>query len=72
MRLSYRVVQPGRVRLTLNDALGREVRTILDQEHPTDGAFEATANLAGLRAGIYYCTLRTNSQQVVEKVVITE
>lgn len=72
VRLSYRMAQPGRVRLTLNDALGREVRTILDREQPADGTFEATANLAGLRAGIYYCTLRTDSQQVVEKIVVTD
>ncbi|WP_375417275.1 T9SS type A sorting domain-containing protein [uncultured Hymenobacter sp.] len=72
VRLSYQVTQPGHVRLTLSDALGRKVRTIVDQPQAAAGTFEATAALTGLRAGVYFCTLHTASQHVVEKIVVTD
>ena len=72
VRLSYRVAQPGRVRLTLSDALGRVVQTVVDQAQVPSGAFETKVNLAGLRAGVYYCTLQTGSQHLVERIAVTE
>ncbi|MFC7670479.1 T9SS type A sorting domain-containing protein [Hymenobacter humi] len=72
VRLSYQVAQPGRVRLILSDALGREVRTVVDQSQSPAGTFEVTAGLTGLRAGIYYCTLHTATQHKVERIVVAE
>ena len=72
VRLKYHVEQAGRVRLTLTDALGRVVQTVVDRERVSVGTFETTVSLAGLRAGVYFCTLHTASQNQVERITVTE
>jgi hypothetical protein len=72
VRLRYHVAQAGPVRLTLSDALGRKVQTVLDQQQAAAGTFETSIDLHGLRAGVYYCTLHTANQHKVERIVVTD
>lgn len=70
MRLNYQVPQPGRVRMTLHDTMGRELRTLLDQEQAA-GTFELPVSLAGLPAGMYYVIFQTGDQRVTERLAVT-
>jgi hypothetical protein len=59
----YDIAEPGAVRLTVYDARGRLVRTLVDGHHET-GAYEATwdgENDSGGRTppGVYFMSLRT-------------
>lgn len=72
VRLSYAVGQPGRLRLTLHDKLGQEIRTVLDKEQETPGTFEVPVALDGLPGGIYYCILQTAHKRVVQRLAVVE
>ena len=61
----YDIAEPGAVRLTVYDARGRLVRTLVDRHHET-GAYEATwdgENDSGVRTppGVYFMSLRTSA-----------
>ena len=72
VRFSFTTTQPGPVRLVLSDALGREVRRVVEMSNATAGTFDTTASVADLRPGIYYCTLQTPGEQVVQKLVVAQ
>ena len=57
------------VRLTLHDALGREVRTIADGIYPA-GQQEFSATLDGLPSGIYFVRGNVGGQVVVRRLAV--
>jgi hypothetical protein len=60
---------PSSVRLTLHDALGREVRTIADGIYPA-GQQEFSASLGGLPSGIYFVRGNIGGQVVVRRLAV--
>ena len=72
VQFRFTTTQPGHVRMVLSDALGREVRQVVDISNAAVGTFEATTTVADLRPGIYYCTLQTPGERVVQKLVVSQ
>ena len=60
---------PSSVRLTLHDALGREVRTIADGIYPA-GQQEFSTTLDGLPSGIYFVRGNIGGQVVVRRLAV--
>lgn len=71
VRFSFATATAGHVHISLYDALGREVKQILDTDN-AGGEFETTTSVADLQPGIYYCTLQTSDGRVVQKLVVTK
>jgi hypothetical protein len=71
VRFKFATTRSGHVRIFLSDALGRQVRQILDTDNAAAGASETTASVADLRPGIYYCTLQLpGGERIVQKLVV--
>ncbi len=54
--ISYAVPADGEVLVTIHDALGRHIETLVN-EYQTAGRYSVTFNAAGLPSGMYHCTL---------------
>lgn len=67
--IRYELTAPARVRLVLNDALGRPVRVLVD-EHQDAGNQWVRFDASELRAGLYVLTLTTDTGQRTTKRVL--
>jgi len=61
----------GHVRLSIYDALGREVAVLVDEVKEA-GEQSVPVNVARLRAGIYFTVLKTGSVVETKKMVVVE
>lgn len=69
-RFMLTTTEPGYVRVFLSDAMGREVKQVLEENKATAGSFETSVSIADLLPGIYYCTMQTAIGKVVRKLVV--
>lgn len=67
--ISFTLPVDATVRLALYDAAGRHVRTLLDGAARA-GSQARQLDLAGLPAGVYYCTLEGNGTRLVRRFSI--
>ena len=67
--ITFNLPSPSRTRLTLFDALGREVRTILDEERES-GQQTITLDALNLQNGIYLLRLEAGKEVAVRTVVV--
>jgi hypothetical protein len=67
--IGYRLAQGGPVRLTLFDARGRRVATLLDAYRPA-GMNTVALTSAGLASGVYQYRLEFGGQTLVKKCVL--
>jgi alpha-tubulin suppressor-like RCC1 family protein/photosystem II stability/assembly factor-like uncharacterized protein len=70
-QISYGIPSDGRMRLTIQDILGRTVRTILDGFSPA-GVRETDVPLEGLSAGAYYITLQSGESSITKKLIVLQ
>jgi hypothetical protein len=68
LSLSFRLPEPGRVKLEIFNVLGERVALVLDEDRP-GGAHVARYDPARLRSGIYFVRLTAGRQSAVRKVV---
>jgi len=54
--INYRVMRTAQINLTVYNALGQQVVTLVSERQPA-GAYSVQWNAAGLSSGVYYCTL---------------
>ena len=66
--LAYAVPSAGAVRLSVYDALGREVARLVDAVQPA-GRYHATLDGSRLAAGLYFCRLEAAGRAVTTRVV---
>jgi hypothetical protein len=66
----FSVRRAGRVRLSMYDALGRQVRTLLDEEISA-GTQQQRVSTDGLSAGIYQIVLESAEGRMTQSLVIT-
>lgn len=59
-RIGYEIPSGSRVRIAVNDLLGREVALLLDAEQPA-GRYEVTWDAKGMASGVYYCVMEAGS-----------
>ncbi len=67
--INYQIPQDGAVKLVIYDALGREVRTLVN-EFKTKGRYEAVFNANDLASGVYICRLMANDFVRTRKMML--
>lgn len=67
----YHAPEASRVLLTVHDALGRRVATLVDGIVPA-GKHETTFEGKGLASGVYLYALRTGSQHIVRRMTLAK
>ncbi len=67
--ISFRIAEPGHVRLGIYDALGRRVIELADGAYAA-GEYTVTLNAEGLSPGVYFCRLELNESMAQRTVVL--
>ena len=68
-QIRYQISESGRVTLTVFDLLGREVRTLVD-EQKQPGTYTVTFDGSGLASGVYFYRLQAGSFTTTRKLVL--
>lgn len=64
--ISYSISTDTHVNITIYDVLGRTVKTVVD-ERKQKGQFEFHLEASGMRSGLYFAVLRTNTNTLIHK-----
>jgi photosystem II stability/assembly factor-like uncharacterized protein len=67
--ISYSIPEQARVRITLYDALGREVKTLVNEEK-APGNYSISLDAAALATGIYYYHIRAGEFTETRKMLL--
>ncbi len=67
--ISYSIPVQGKVRLIVYDALGREVRKLVDEEKDA-GNYKIEFNADGLASGIYFYRMWTPAVTITKKLIL--
>ena len=67
--IPFSVKQRGIVRLKIFNLLGKEICTLVNQEH-FPGSYSVNWNAANLSSGIYFCQLETSTQVETKKILL--
>jgi len=67
--IKYHLSTAGNVRLTIFDVLGREVRTLLN-EQKSAGFYQVNWNASGVSSGVYFYRLQAGSFTETKKLVL--
>ncbi len=68
-RINYAIQEPGRVKISLLDASGKQLQTLLE-ERLGKGLYTLQVSTAQLSKGIYYYRLQAGQQQKIVKLVV--
>ncbi|MFA6978367.1 MAG: T9SS type A sorting domain-containing protein [Ignavibacteriaceae bacterium] len=66
---NYALPSDGKVTIKIYDAIGREVKTLVD-EFKHSGKYTAYFNSAGLASGVYMCKLVSGNYSSVKKMIL--
>ncbi len=69
--ISYTLKENTSVKLTVYDRLGREVKTLVD-ENKSAGTYTIEFNASGLPSGIYFYRIKTNDRTEVRKMIFAK
>jgi hypothetical protein len=69
--ISYTLKEGTNVRLTVYDRLGREVKTLVD-ENQNAGTHTVTFDGSSLPSGIYFYRIKTNDKTEVQKMILAK
>lgn len=69
--ISYTLKEGTNVRLTVYDRLGREVKTLID-ENQNAGTHTVTFDGGSLPSGIYFYRIKTNDKTEVQKMILAK
>lgn len=70
--IQYWCDQAEPVTITLSDASGHLVKTLLNKQPTNEGIYDTTFDATNLPKGIYFCTLSTPTQQHTTKIILTQ
>ena len=68
-RIDYQIPRESNVSLEIFDALGRKVRTLLD-EHKNAGKYTIEFNSRDLTSGTYFCRINAEGFSVMKKMIL--
>jgi phosphatidylserine/phosphatidylglycerophosphate/cardiolipin synthase-like enzyme len=68
-RIEYAIPSTQKVVLKLYDILGREVRTLVNEQQ-TPGAYRVDLNAGNLASGVYYCRIEAGLYSQVRKMLL--
>ena len=66
----YNLSRPGPVTISLSDAQGKPIKTLLAIEDHPIGSHEIEVNVSDLASGIYLCTMLLENHLISEKLSI--
>lgn len=69
--ISFTLQESSYVKLTVYDRLGREVKTLVD-ENKNAGTHTTEFNASGLPSGIYFYRIKTDSRTEVRKMILAK
>jgi hypothetical protein len=69
--ISYTLKENTSIKLTVYDRLGREVKTLVD-ENKSAGTYTIEFNASGLPSGIYFYRIKTNDRTEVRKMIFAK
>lgn len=69
-QISYTLVQPGRVTLTVFDIHGRRVAQLVNNQHTAAGTYTVTFTATGLASGVYFYRLQSGTSVQTQKMVL--
>lgn len=69
--IGYYVSEPGRVRLTVVDLLGKEVATLMDEDKPA-GLYVARFDTGTFLSGVYFVKFRARGEMRVSRMLLTK
>lgn len=71
--ISYKIQAASHVRLAIYDALGREIKTLVD-EFKQPGIYNSTFSTlrSSLSSGVYFCKLLVDNLYSIKKMIITK
>lgn len=69
--ISYTLKQSTSVKLTVYDRLGREVKTLVDEQQSA-GTYSVEFNASNLPSGIYFYRIRTPEKTEVRKMILAK
>lgn len=69
--ISFTLKESSYVKLTVYDRLGREVKTLID-ENKNAGTHTTEFNASGLPSGIYFYRIKTDSKTEVRKMILAK
>ncbi|HGY55879.1 MAG TPA: T9SS type A sorting domain-containing protein [Caldithrix abyssi] len=67
--ISYRLPAPSDVELTVYNALGQKVATLVKEKQPA-GQYSVNFDAGGLASGVYYCRLQAGNFRQVKKMLL--
>ena len=69
--ISFTIETPVHTTITLNDAMGREIETIMDRQM-ISGSQSRTVNIDNLSSGAYYITLTVGERSITKLLNVTK
>jgi hypothetical protein len=69
--ISYSLPNPGYVKLTVYDRIGREVKVLVD-ENKQQGSYSVEFNASNLPSGIYFYRIKTAEKTEVRKMILAK
>ena len=72
LTVAYELPENGRVKISLFDVFGKEIRVLADVVSTAAGKYSFILSGKELTPGMYFLTLHKNSYQVVKKVFLTK
>jgi beta-glucanase (GH16 family) len=67
--ISYRIKTAGMVKMVISDAIGKEIKTLVNEYKPA-GIYTVPFHAANLNSGVYYCTLYTGGFSQTSKMLL--
>lgn len=70
--VEFTLEEDGRVKLSIYDAVGREIRTVLDEERKAGFYQQVKIDLSGLGSGVYFYHLQANGRGLTRKMLLVK
>ncbi len=68
-KIKYQLPELSKIKLTVYDVLGREVKTLVNEEKPA-GSYEVKFDGTDLPSGVYFCRIETSKFSDTKKFVL--
>jgi hypothetical protein len=69
--ISYTILQPGNVKLTLYNALGQVVKSLINESKDA-GTYNYTLTTDGLNSGVYFYKIETTNFTQIRKMIVVK
>jgi len=72
MNIYYSTTEGSSIRISLLDAVGKEISVVKDQSQNTNDEQVVVLNTTDMPSGVYYCKFETSETTTIRKIIITK